>query len=221
MIHRDLKPANIKVTPEGKIKVLDFGLAKAFMGDGSDANLSQSPTLSMAATQQGVILGTAAYMSPEQASGAATDKRADIWAFGVVLFEMLAGQQLFSGKTASHVMGAVLNIEPDWNSLPADLHSRILMLLERSLEKETKDRYGDISDARVDIQKVLSDPSGVLARISHQWSAAAPDTSAITALRLVGLLNVLSSTPAAPSRRAPCPVGVSDASRRQLVRNAG
>ena len=162
VVHRDLKPANIKVTPDGKVKVLDFGLAKAFARDGADVSLSQSPTLSMAATQQGVILGTAAYMSPEQASGEATDKRADIWAFGVVLFEMLAGRQLFTGKTASHVMGAVLNIEPDWNSLPANLHSRILMLLERSLKKETKDRYGDISDARVDIETVLADPGGVI-----------------------------------------------------------
>ena len=123
VIHRDLKPGNIKITPDGKIKVLDFGLAKALSGDGADVNVSQSPTLSLAATRQGVILGTAAYMSPEQASGEGTDQRADIWSFGVVLFEMLTGRQLFTGRTASHVMGAVLNIEPDWSSLPPNLPS--------------------------------------------------------------------------------------------------
>ncbi len=163
VVHRDLKPSNIKVTPDGKVKVLDFGLAKAYAGD-RDVNLSNSPTLSDAATQQGLILGTAAYMPPEQAKGKTVDKRADVWAFGVVLFEMLTGWQLFTGETVSETLASVLKTEPEWKRLPPNLHPRIRFLLERCLEKESKNRYGSINDARVEIQKVLADPSGVLAQ---------------------------------------------------------
>ncbi|MBN2318593.1 MAG: serine/threonine-protein kinase [Acidobacteria bacterium] len=164
VIHRDLKPANIKVTPDNKVKVLDFGLAKAFAGDSENINLSNSPTLSDAATQQGIILGTAAYMSPEQARGKPVDRRADIWALGVVLFEMLKRQPLFSGEDVSSTLARVLEREPDFSTLPPDLNPRIHLMLKRCLKKDPKDRYGVINDARVDIQEVLADPSGVLVK---------------------------------------------------------
>ena len=164
VIHRDLKPANIKVTPEGQVKILDFGLAKALEAEIPDSSLSQSPTLTNAATQAGVILGTAAYMSPEQARGKPTDRRADIWAIGVVLFEMLSGKRAFEGEDISMVLAHVLSQEPNWEKLPADLSPRLGDLLERCLRKDPTLRVQAIGDVRITSQEYLADPVDPLAQ---------------------------------------------------------
>ena len=152
IVHRDLKPANVKLTPDGKVKVLDFGLAKAYEGDStssaSNSQLADSPTMSRHMTEAGMILGTAAYMSPEQARGKTVDKRADIWSFGVVLFEMLTGTRAFAGETVSDTLAAVLKTDPDWALLPAEMPGALKGLLGHCLARDPRQRLRDIGDAR-------------------------------------------------------------------------
>ena len=155
VIHRDLKPANIKLTPEGEVKILDFGLAKALQGDPAEEDLAKSPTLTAMATQAGIILGTAAYMSPEQAKGKPVDRRADIWAFGCVLYEMLAGQQAFRGETISDSLASVLKDEPAWEALPSNTPSMLRTLLRRCLNKDPRRRLRDIGEARLALEVPL------------------------------------------------------------------
>lgn len=153
IIHRDLKPANVKVTPDDKVKVLDFGLAKIASTDTPSSDLSHSPTM-IQGTQAGIILGTAAYMSPEQAKGKIVDKRTDIWAFGCLIFEMYSGKQCFNGETLTDTLAAVVRAEPDWGCLPASTSPAILRLLRRCLNKDPKQRLRDIGDARFEIDRL-------------------------------------------------------------------
>ena len=157
IIHRDLKPANIKLRPDGTVKVLDFGLAKAVEPpSATKAHSMNSPTLSIHATQAGVILGTAAYMSPEQAAGKSVDRRSDLWAFGVLVLEMLTGRPVFTGETVSHVLASVLKSDPDWTSLPADTPASIRRLLRRCLDKDRKGRLDSAAAARLEIDDALA-----------------------------------------------------------------
>ena len=158
VIHRDLKPANIKVREDETVTVLDFGLAKA-LDPTPEGDPSQSPTLTAAATQTGVIMGTAAYMSPEQAAGQVADKRSDIWSFGVVLFERLTGQRLFTGETVSHVLASVLKTDPNWALLPGSTPGPIRRSLRRCLEQKPKRRLSDMGEALVHLEEAATAPA--------------------------------------------------------------
>ena len=185
VVHRDLKPANVKITPDGQVKVLDFGLAKAIENEATAGSTANSPTLSMIATQAGLILGTAAYMSPEQAKGFPADHRSDIFSFGVVLFQMLTGRQPFQGDTAPDVLASVLVREPDLSRLPSDINPRLTELVKRCLEKSPKKRWQAIGDVRAELEFLSAAPRttaipAVKGMPRHWWRRALP--AAITGI---------------------------------------
>jgi len=183
VIHRDLKPANIKLTSSGAVKVLDFGLAKAVIDPMSPeaAELTHSPTMTIGGTRAGVLLGTAAYMSPEQARGHAVDKRTDIWAFGCVLYEQLARRSAFGRETVTDTLVAIIERDPDWTALPADTPEAIVRLLRRCLEKDVRSRLRDIADARLEIDEALAGAARAHTTRSR-WIAGAALALAVVAV---------------------------------------
>jgi len=214
IVHRDLKPANVKVTADGKVKVLDFGLAKALLtGPAGESDMSRSPTITSLATRTGVILGTAAYMSPEQARGHAVDKRADIWAFGCVLLELLTGGNPFLENTVSDTLASILRSEPDWKRVPVDVPRGVRHLLRRCLEKDPRKRLRDIGEARVAIDAILAGegvdggaapdaaPGAKATGSFGRLAATAAGAVALTAIATVAIVRAVAPPPPAPEVR--------------------
>jgi eukaryotic-like serine/threonine-protein kinase len=204
IVHRDLKPANVKITPDGRVKVLDFGLAKAMETPKASPTLSNSPTLSLAATQGGLILGTAAYMSPEQAKGFQADARCDIFSFGSVMYEMLTRRQAFYGETVGDILASVIAREPDLNLIPPDLNPRLQELLQRCLQKNPKRRWQAIGDLRAELESIAAAPrlvptaTAITVRSRPLWRRAIALFGALVLAVIVGFL-AWQLKPAAPS----------------------
>jgi eukaryotic-like serine/threonine-protein kinase len=192
VVHRDLKPGNVMLRPDGTVKVLDFGLAKGGATDpsSSDPQLSASPTMTYAQTQAGVILGTAAYMSPEQARGRAVDRRSDIWSFGCLVYELLTGRQAFAGETVSDTLAAILKSEPDWSALPPHTPRRVSDLVRRCLRKDAASRLRDAGDARIELEEVIATPDGAEA-VDAAAARAPRSTPARGVLVALGAATVL------------------------------
>ena len=216
IVHRDLKPANIQIARDGTVKLLDFGLAKALdSGSDSGADAMNSPTILASGPQvtaHGVILGTAAYMSPEQARGRTVDKRADIWAFGVVLYEMLTGRSPFKGDTVTDALAAIVTSDPDWDALPGGIPERVIDLMRRCLEKDTKQRLRDIGDARTELSGPVSGARRVPSGVSAAPRRSFPSWIWIGGIVLALLIGAAAGTRLrreAPTARAPVTFEVS------------
>src|SRR5580765_6163824 len=212
IVHRDLKPANIKVRGDGTVKVLDFGLAKAIdPASSSTASASLSPTLSLQATQAGLILGTAAYMSPEQAKGKAVDRRTDIWAFGLVVFEMITGRRGYEAEDVSDTLAAVLTREVDWTQLPPDTPPRLAQLVRDCLVRDVKQRLRDIGEARRVLERLISgapDPASTITiaaaapPVTPAWKRALPWAVAALAAAIAIALALARPAPTTPAPAA-------------------